>query len=318
MRFGLLALISLAVPATAGDFSLTSPIACDLNGPCYIQQYVDHDSSDDASDFTCSGLSYDGHKGTDFALPTYDLIGKGVDVLASASGTVAGLRDGMADVPYSDENADASAGRECGNGVVLRHPDGWETQYCHMRQGSISVTRGQKVKSGEVLGKVGMSGRAAFPHVHLSVRHNGTVIDPFDPDGNIICGEAEGDPLWSNAIPYRAGGIVDIGTSGSVPEFKAVRANTVTPVESRSDAMVIYAFLFGTRKGDVIRLALTGPEGAIIERDTTLDRKQAQSFRAIGKKRRGPRWPAGSYEGTATLLRGDTTIDTRTLTLTLP
>jgi hypothetical protein len=224
----------------------------------------------------------------------------------------------MADVPYSDENADASAGRECGNGVVLRHPDGWETQYCHMRQGSISVTRGQKVKSGEVLGKVGMSGRAAFPHVHLSVRHNGTVIDPFDPDGNIICGEAEGDPLWSNTIPYRAGGIVDIGTSGSVPEFQAIRANTVLPVEAKSGAMVIYAFLFGTRKGDVIRLALTGPEGAIIKRDTTLDRKQAQSFRAIGKKRRGPRWPAGSYEGTATLLRGDTTIDTRTLTLTLP
>ena len=70
MRFGLLTLLSLAVPATAGEFSLLSPIDCDLTGPCYIQQYVDHDPSDANSDFLCTGLSYDGHKGTDFALPT--------------------------------------------------------------------------------------------------------------------------------------------------------------------------------------------------------------------------------------------------------
>ena len=74
MRFGLLTFISLAVPATAGELSLSSPIDCDLNGPCYIQQYVDHDASKGASDFTCSGLSYDGHKGTDFALPTWALM----------------------------------------------------------------------------------------------------------------------------------------------------------------------------------------------------------------------------------------------------
>jgi hypothetical protein len=318
MRFGLLAFMSLAVPATAGDFSLKSPIACDLDGPCYIQQYVDHDGSENASDFTCSGLSYDGHKGTDFALPSYDMIAKGVDVIASASGTVVGIRDGMADVRYNIENAAASEGRECGNGIVLRHTDGWETQYCHMRQGSVSVKRGQKIKTGDILGQVGMSGRAAFPHLHLSVRHNGTVIDPFDPDGSITCTEVKGDTLWSETVPYRAGGIVSIGTSGSIPAFNAIRANTVAPVDAESDALVIYAFLFGTQKGDVIRLTLNGPDGSLINRDTTLDRKQAQSFRAVGKKRRGPRWPAGTYKGTATLLRDDATIDVRALTLTLP
>ena len=170
MRLGLLTLLSLAVPATAGEFSLISPINCDLNGPCYIQQYVDHDASQNASDFTCSGLSYDGHKGTDFALATYDMIAQGVNVLASATGTVAGLRDGMEDVQFTAETALGIDGRECGNGVVLRHENGWETQYCHLRKGSIAVTEGQEVTAGEVLGQVGMSGRAAFPHVHLSVQ----------------------------------------------------------------------------------------------------------------------------------------------------
>lgn len=318
MRFGLLTLFSLAVPATAGDFSLISPIDCALDGPCYIQQYVDHDPTAAASDFTCSSLSYDGHKGTDFALPTYDLIEKGVNVLAAASGTVAGMRNNMPDLRYSTQTAAQSEGRECGNGVVLRHADGWETQYCHMRQGSITVERGQQITAGDILGHVGMSGRAAFPHVHLSVRHNGAVIDPFDPDGTITCGETDTETLWSEPITYRAGGIISIGTSATIPEFSAIRANTVAPPDPEADALVIYAFLFGTQADDIIRMNLMGPDGTVIERDTKLDRAQAQSFRAIGKKRRGSRWPSGAYTGVATLLRDGAVIDTRTLAITLP
>jgi hypothetical protein len=318
MHLRALMLLFLAVPATAGDFSLSSPIDCDLTGPCHIQQYVDHDPSGSASDFTCSGLSYDGHKGTDFALATDDMIAAGIDVLASAPGTVAGVRDGMEDVRYSTEITAQIDGRECGNGVVIRHSGGWETQYCHMRQGSISVSSGQQVAAGDVLGQVGMSGRAEFPHVHLSVRRSGEVIDPFDPDGIITCGQTDPDTLWSDLPPYRAGGIVSIGTSADVPEFAAIRANTVPLPLADSDALVIYAFLFGTQKGDVIRLALTGPEGIVIERDTVLERTQAQSFRAIGKKRRAARWTAGEYTGTATLLRGGDAIEEQRLTLTLP
>ncbi len=318
MRFSLVMLLSLAVPATARDLSLVSPIDCDLNGPCYIQQYVDHDPSKDASDFSCAGLSYDGHKGTDFALPTYDMIAKGVDVLAAASGTVVGTRDGMTDERYASERAAEIEGRECGNGVVLRHPDGWETQYCHMRMGSVLVTKGEQVSTGDVLGQVGMSGRAEFAHLHLSVRHNGKVIDPFDPDGSITCGKVETDTLWSEPPLFRAGGIVALGISATVPEFSDIRANTVIAATVTSEALVIYAFLFGTQKGDIIRLSLRGPDGVVAERDTVLKRNHAQSFRAIGKKLKTARWTAGQYTGQATLSRGGEIIDTRDLTMTLP
>lgn len=318
MRFGLLALLSLAAPAAAGDLSLSSPIDCDLNGPCYIQQYVDHDPSPQASDFTCSSLSYDGHKGTDFALPTYDMIAEGVGVFASASGTVTGIRDGMEDARYSSDRDAEVKGRECGNGVVLRHADGWETQYCHMRKGSISVSKGQQVTTGDILGQVGMSGRAEFPHVHLSVRHDGKVVDPFDPDGTITCGKIETDTMWSQEPGYRAGGIVTIGTSAAIPEFSDIRANTVTVPDAQSPALVMYAFLFGTQKGDIIRLSLIGPDGEIVKRDTLMKRNQAQSFRAAGKKLKSSRWPAGLYTGEATLLRDDVIIDTQSLSLTLP
>lgn len=318
MRLGLLILLSLAVPATAGELSLSSPIDCDLNGPCYIQQYVDHDASEKASDFTCSSLSYDGHKGTDFALATSDMIAKGVDVIASASGTVSGVRDGMEDVRFTSENSTDVDGRECGNGVVVRHDGGWETQYCHLRKGSISVKRGQQVQTGDILGQVGMSGRAAFPHVHLSVRLDGKVVDPFDPDGSITCGAIDSDTLWADLPPYRAGGIVSIGTSAAIPEFDAIRDNTVALPDAQSDALVLYAFLFGTRKGDVIRLSLDGPQGTLVERDTLMKRTQAQSFRAIGKKLSGARWPAGQYQGRAVLLRAGEVVEQQELTLTIP
>lgn len=318
MRLASILFMSFAVPATAEDFSISSPIDCDLTGPCYIQQYVDHDPSAQASDFQCSALSYDGHKGTDFALRTYDMIQQGVDVIASASGTVRGVRDGMADVRFTIDRAAEVEGRECGNGVVIQHPDGWETQYCHLKRGSINVEKGQQVQAGEILGQVGMSGRAAFPHVHLSVRKDGAVVDPFDPDGSIICGAVEADTLWNDPPLYRAGGIVAIGTAPAIPEFAAIRANTVPLPAETSDALVIYAFLFGTRAGDVISMALNGPDGTVIEQDIELDRTQAQSFRAIGKKRRAARWPAGEYTGTAALLRGSDVIEAQSLTLTLP
>lgn len=318
MRYAILALIPLAVPVTAGELLLTSPIDCDLTGPCYIQQYVDHDPTEKASDFNCSGLSYDGHKGTDFALPTHDMIAKGVNVLAAASGTVRGFRDGIEDVRYSSDIADQVEGVECGNGVVVVHEGGWETQYCHMRKGSVVVTRGQEVKAGDILGQVGMSGRAEFPHVHLSVRRDGAVIDPFDPDGTITCGEAETDTLWAELPPYRAGGIIGVGAASEIPDFSSIRTNTVSLPEATSDALVIYAYLFGTQNNDVIHLTLNGPDGTVVTRDVLLDRTQAQSFRAIGTRLRGERWPEGDYNGIAELRRADSVVERQEFTLKIP
>jgi murein DD-endopeptidase MepM/ murein hydrolase activator NlpD len=57
-----------------------------------------------------------------------------------------------------------------------------------MKEGSVTVVTGEQVGRGDVLGQVGMSGRTQFPHVHISVRHSGAVVDPFAPDGDRDCG----------------------------------------------------------------------------------------------------------------------------------
>jgi len=58
-------------------------------------------------------------------------------------------------------------GKECGNGVVITHGDGYETQLCHLKQASIIVQKGDQVKKGDILGFVGTSGASEFPHVHF-------------------------------------------------------------------------------------------------------------------------------------------------------
>src|SRR3990170_2240552 len=70
---------------------------------------------------------------------------KHVAVLASADGTVKGLRDGMDDILIDNLTKETVKDRECGNGVVLDHGGGWETQYCHLLKGSVSVKKGDQV-----------------------------------------------------------------------------------------------------------------------------------------------------------------------------
>ncbi|NVK95638.1 M23 family metallopeptidase [Ruegeria pomeroyi] len=318
MRLGLTLLLSLAALPAASDPVLDLPIACTLGETCHIQQYVDRDPDTGARDFTCGGLSYDGHKGTDFSLATLAQMRAGVDVLASAPGIVTGMRDGVVDRIYGPENAAEVKGRECGNGVVVRHEDGWETQYCHLKQGSVRVRKGDRVQSGTVLGQVGISGKAQFPHVHLSVRHNGAVIDPFDTGETAQCG-ADAGSLWRAAPDYDPGGMIDAGFADAVPDYVQVQDGTAARASLPADAgaLVFFILAFGGQAGDILRLSIEGPKGQLLQQDMELERTQARFFRAAGRRLKGASWPGGTYEGSAILMRGGVEIDRTNATVTV-
>ena len=95
------------------------------------------------------------HKGTDFAAPI------GTPIMATANGTV------------------VESTRRGGNGkyVKIRHNDTYSTQYLHMSKRL--VEKGQFVKQGDIIGKVGMTGNTGGPHVCYRFWKNGQQVDPF-------------------------------------------------------------------------------------------------------------------------------------------
>lgn len=307
-------LLGSATLAAAEPFSLAFPVDCTLGETCYIQQYVDHDPGPGARDFTCQGLSYDGHKGTDIGLPSHEAMAAGVTVRAAAPGIVRGMRDGVSDRVYSGEDL---GGQDCGNGVAITHADGWETQYCHMKQGSIAVTQGQQVAAGTPLGEIGLSGRTQFPHLHITLRHDGAVVDPFAPAGAESCGSEE--TLWQKPMDYRPGGILSLGFAARVPSLADVAEGAADDIPPRRDtALVGYGYGFGARAGDILRIVIDGPEGQVIAHEARIEKAQATLFRAAGRKAQASGWPAGEYHLSVTLLRGAETIDRRSTRLTLP
>jgi hypothetical protein len=305
------ALALMAGAAIAQDAPrLGLPADCTLGATCFIQQYPDTDPGPRAQDFMCEALSYDGHKGTDFALPSRAAIDAGVTVIAAAPGTVRGVRDGMTDRLYSADMKDALDGRDCGNGAVIDHGAGWETQYCHLAEGSLTVKTGDVVDRGTPLGRIGLSGRTQFPHVHLSLRKDGAPVDPFRPEGG--CSKSAAATLWLDTPDYQPGGLLAAGLSIDVPSFDSVKAGDAAMDAMGADApsLVVWGYGFGAREGDIIQLAITAPDGAqIFGHDVLITKAQAQYFRAGGKRARAP-WPQGIYTAQVILLRGGAVIDT--------
>jgi len=102
-----------------------------------------------------TGLPYS-HKGLDISNGR-----QGDPVIATAGGTV----------------VTAGYDQSYGNMVVMRHANGYYTRFGHMQ--SLSVRKGQIVKQGTMLGKVGNTGLSTGAHVHYEVILGGQLVDPL-------------------------------------------------------------------------------------------------------------------------------------------
>lgn len=302
-------------PAAADAPVLEVPVDCRIGTDCFVQNYVDVDPGPDRRDFTCGRLTYDGHGGTDFRVRDLAAMRRGVAVLAAAAGTVARVRDGVEDVNVRRIGREALAGRDAGNAVVIDHGDGWETQYSHLRKGSVLVKPGDRVEAGQPIGMVGLSGMTEFPHVDFGVRHQGKSLDPFvgtePPKG---CGGATA-PLWSAAaqktLAYRATGLLGAGFATEVAQHDKAQDGAYADTAPTRDAPVLsfWVELFGAQPGDRLAVRLQGPDGRPLRNaQGGVDRPMAVLFIQAEAPRPSGGWAAGTYRARFTLTRGGSTV----------
>ena len=107
----------------------------------------------------CSRWYSSSHKGVDINAPA------GTPIYASASGVVtkAGYER-------------AGAGTGYGYSLIIDHGNGYSTLYAHCL--SLSVSAGQAVRQGQLIGYVGSTGRSTGNHCHFEIRHNGRYLPP--------------------------------------------------------------------------------------------------------------------------------------------
>ncbi|HWL71190.1 MAG TPA: M23 family metallopeptidase [Geminicoccus sp.] len=307
----LAALLPLTVGRPATALELDLPIACTPGTDCWIVHYVDHDPGPAVADSFCGPMSYDGHDGIDFAVRDGAAMRAGVEVLAAADGVVARVRDGVRDVAVEQGGKEQVADINCGNGMVVEHADGWETQYCHLREGSVTVQPGDTVRAGQKLGLVGLSGMTSFPHLHLSVRKDGQKLDPFHATPPEEACTVSGTSLWSPDAVERIGAyqplaLSVLGIADGPVTSEAVWDGRAEAALLTSDSPAVVAFLGGyaLRQGDRITLTLTDPNGGeVVRHEQDQARDQARTMLFAGRKRPPEGWPAGSWTARAEVVR---------------
>lgn len=318
----LILLLPVFVLPAAAEPLFGLPLVCPEGSICPIQQFVDLDAGPGARDPWCGTKTYDGHKGTDFRVLSMQDVARGVEVVAMADGTVKASRDGMADrLVASDEDRKAVASRECGNGLILDHGDGLETQYCHMRKGSLRLAPGTKVRKGDMLGLVGASGMAQFPHVHVTLRRDGNVVDPFTGlHAGQDCAESgygetagQGGSGWLDARAMAALTAPDRPTLLSagfadrpVSDRDLVQSGLPALPNAGSPALVGYIWAINLAKADRLVLRIE-KDGRLFSEQTSepLDRSKAVYVAYTGK-RGSP--AAGRYRLEAAIIRQGRTI----------
>lgn len=305
----LLLILLAATPALALELRL--PAECKLGVDCFLQQFPDMKSGDGAVDPFCGIATYEDHDGVDLRVLSMTDIERGVPVVAVADGEVLRGRDGVEDrLIRTPAERKAIMPKACGNGVIVAHAGGLETQYCHLRRGSVTVKPGQMLKAGDKIGEIGASGLAQFPHVHLTVRIHGKEVDPLTGrtvGGGCIDNRSGAKPLFSPsvmaAINPRQPDILALGMAGDVFDYDDLVSEGIPDTARSSDgSQIAWAWLANMSPGDRLRLALSGPDGRRVAENTTepLDRSKAVYFSYTGKKG-GP--APGSYRLEVAVIR---------------
>jgi hypothetical protein len=144
----------------------------------------------------------------------------GDDVLAVADGTVVASRNDLPEQVPGEFPANLPIAEADGNNLVLDIGDGFFVNYAHMQPGSVRFKPGDRVRRGEVIGKVGNTGNSVAPHLHVHVMNGPSflmsqgvpsVTDLFTITGR-VAGTAAFDASEGTGVPLEMAPGVTVST----------------------------------------------------------------------------------------------------------
>ena len=238
-----------------GGTRFADPLSGTLNTTYFYLNYVDEADGTSIQDYTCGPKTYDGHQGTDITLPSFAVMDAGVAVRAVAAGEVVATHDGEFDRQKSWVPG------AVWNYVAIRHADGMQTIYGHLKKNSVAVSVGQAVQAGTMLGQVGSSGRSDMPHLHLEVHAgNGSVVDPWRGQ----CGASSS--LWTAQLPYQntfslfASGLSDANLTLDLAKDPPAPVDTFSTADG---SVSMWVELFNVAAATPAEFRLYQPDGAL-------------------------------------------------------
>ena len=176
----------------------------------------------------------------------------------------------------------------------------------------------------EPLGQVGLSGETQFAHLHISVRKDGDLVDPFARDyARDRCRYDSGNSVWvdgfAQAFAYQPTRVFQAGVAdGRVALDDVMDGKWADFRASRHKPLVVYGLAVNGVTGDQLNLILTGPNGEIVRslRDP-LPKRKSQWFAFGGKAAPAGGWPAGRYETKVQVVRDGTILHQKNGSFTL-
>jgi urea transporter len=126
-------------------------------------------------------------------------------VYAPADGKVIAVVNHIEDNPIGQVNTEDN----WGNLIIVWHYGRVYTAYCHLRRGTAAVSGGELVRQGQLIGKVGNSGRSTVPHLHFHVQRNPDIgaaaveaelLHFLTPAGSVDCYHTHGVPGQGDRI----------------------------------------------------------------------------------------------------------------------
>ncbi len=298
----IIALFLLSSQATRGkEFILELPVDCIVGEDCWLINYVDNDPSEAWQDFSGENRTYDGHRGTDIAVRNIEHMQNGVAVLAAADGRVVAVRDGVPDVNALINRQPDLKKIACGNRVAILHANSYITDYCHMKQNSILVKKGDRVTAGQKIGKIGLSGLTEFPHLHFGLMRQNTFLDPFTGQHRYQ-GKKPFHSLWEPQVMKRFQNTVRIlynaGISDKIPDWVSIRGPKKTNFTSHAELLIVWADLIHAKKNDILEFLILGPDNKpFLNKQMIIDEPHVKKYLFAGKKPPIGGYPKGSYKG---------------------